>query len=371
MKILLVATHLNFGGIASYTASLAKGLSKRGHKVFVASGGGDFTRKLKEDGIVHLRLPVSTKSELNPKVLISALILSGFVRRESIDIMHAHTRVTQIASNIASKLTGVPYVTTCHGFFKKRTGRRLFGAWGRKVIAISEAVREHLVNDFKIQKARIELVYNGIDLESIKDYSEGEREQIKRGLRLQSGPVVGVIARLSPVKGHRYLIEAMKLVLEKIPDAGLLIIGNGKIKGELVALSQGLGISSSVRFLDSVFDTPKYLSIMDVFALPSIQEGLGLSTIEALAVKRAVVASDVGGIYSVVRDHSTGLLVPPREPRALADAILKLFSDEPLRRKYGNEGRRLVEEKFSLDLMIEKIERIYRMIVVHPGGVQR
>lgn len=359
MKILLITTHLKFGGITSYIISLAKGLSKKGHKVFVASSGGYFVKKLKTDNIAHITIPISTKSELSPKVLFSSIRLLNFARRESIDVIHAQTRVTQVLAFLVSKILRIPYITTCHGFFKKRIGRRLFGAWGRKTVAISEAVREHLVNDFRVKKSDIELIYNGIELKKFKNYSESEKEAIKRELNLKQGPIIGVIARVSPVKGHKYLIEAMRKVIEKVSDARLLIIGDGPAKDEVVSLVERLKIKENIYFFGSVLDAAKFLSIMDVFVMPSLQEGLGLSAIEALAMKKAVVASDVGGVYTIIKNNATGVLVPPRDSEVLAKAIVDLLGDEQLRVRLGSQGRKLVEDKFSLDMMIEKIERLY------------
>ena len=353
------------GGIASYVVSLARGLSGKGHEVFVASGGGDYVEKLTEEGIVHIPIPIRTKSELSPRVLISAFSLLELVKRESIDIIHAHTRVTQVASSLVSKMSKVPYVTTCHGFFKKRLGRRLFGGWGSRTIAISEAVREHLVNDFRVQKGEIDLIYNGIELAKFKNYSENEKKDIRKGLDLKEGPVIGTISRLSPVKGHKYLIEAMKEVIGKVPDAQLLIVGDGSIKEDLISLSKALGIDKNTSFVESLFDTAPPLSIMDIFVLPSLQEGLGLSTIEALAMEKAVIASDVGGVYTVVKDNLTGLLVPSRNSGALAGAIKTLLNDEGLRLKLGREGRKLVEEKFSIGSMVEKVEQVYKKVGSH------
>ncbi|PIU41770.1 MAG: hypothetical protein COS99_03670 [Candidatus Omnitrophica bacterium CG07_land_8_20_14_0_80_42_15] len=360
MKILLVTTHLEFGGITTYVVSLAKALTKRGHRVFVASSGGEFVEKLELASVPHIEIPIRTKFELSPKVFTSARMLHRFVTRRGVEIIHAQTRVAQVASAIISKYSQVPYISTCHGFFKARFGRRLFGCWGYKTIAISEAVSEHLVNDFKIKKSNIELIYNGIDLDRFKDYNDDEKESFRKNLGIKKGPLVGIIARLSSVKGHKYLIEAMKYVIGQIPDAQLLIIGEGGIKADLVEMTNKFGISSNVYFFDSIVNTAEPLSVMDVFVLPSIHEGLGLSIMEALAMKKAVVASDVGGINTIVKNNVTGFLVPSRNANALAESIIKLLKDRSLRDKFGRDGRRLIEESFPLDLMAEKTEKVYK-----------
>ena len=119
MKILLVTTHLNYGGISSYCFSLAKSLVSKGHKVFIASSPGDLLVCFELYNIEYIDIPIMTKSEVSPRVLMSAIKLAKFIKDEEIDIIHAHTRVTQITAHYLSSFTKVPFVTTCHGFFKR------------------------------------------------------------------------------------------------------------------------------------------------------------------------------------------------------------------------------------------------------------
>lgn len=343
--------------------TLAKALKGLGHRVFVISSGGDLVKKLQGEGIFHLRLNIDTKSEMHPKILMGIYHLYWFIRENNIDIVHTHTRVTQVMGEASSRLTGVNHISTCHGFFRPRLGRRLCGCWGKKVIAISEAVREHLVNDFRLKKSKVVLVHNGIDLEAFKrPYTPQERETIKRELRLSQGPVVGIISRLSSVKGHKFLVMAMKTVVEKFKGAQLLIVGEGEEEIGLKDMVEKLGLLKSVIFEKTILDTARVLSVIDVFVLPSIKEGLGLALLEALCCGKPAVASDVGGIYSIIRHGSTGLLVPPKDPDALAGAILKLLGDERLRESLGEAGQRLVYDNFSLLDMARKVELVYKEV---------
>ena len=125
MKILLVTTHLEIGGIARYVTNLAKILKRRGHTVFVASSGGRLEEILTEERIKHIHLDIRTKSELSPKIMRSFSRLKPFLKNEEVDLVHAHTRVTQVLSELISRRCKIPYVTTCHGFFKRRIGRRI------------------------------------------------------------------------------------------------------------------------------------------------------------------------------------------------------------------------------------------------------
>ncbi|MCX5687232.1 MAG: glycosyltransferase, partial [Candidatus Omnitrophica bacterium] len=200
MRILLLTTHLNIGGIGTYTVSLAKALKLKGHEVFVASSGGMLVPELAPSGISHINVSVLTKSELSPKVFKAIFEISKIVKRLGIDIVHSQTRITQVIGFFVSKLCGIPLVTTCHGFFHKNIGRLILPSWGEKVIAISDAVNENLMNYFGVDKNRISLIYNGIDVNKfLKDISEEEKNRLKDkfGIKRDYG-VIGIIARFTP-----------------------------------------------------------------------------------------------------------------------------------------------------------------------------
>ena len=366
MNILYLTNHLNIGGVSSYVFSLAAGMKKRGHNVYLASSGGELVPRFIREGIIYLPIPIKTKQEVSPKVLMSLFKLLGFVKEKDIQLIHANTRVTQVLAGLVNKFSGKTYLSTCHGFFKNRLSRRLFPCWGRKVIAISEAVKEHLLYDFEVKEEDIKLIHNGIDTDKFRipacpagRQSSGFRVNRKRELGLGNGPVVGIIGRLSDVKGHIYLIEAMKSVLEKIPDAQLLIVGEGKMKKELSGLVRRLRIERSVYFLPSVADTGRVLAAMDLFVMPSLKEGLGLSLMEAQASGLAVIGSDVGGIRSLIRDGYNGLLVGPGDAAALSAAILNLLQDKDKAGLLGQNARSFIQENFPEERMISETERLY------------
>jgi glycosyltransferase involved in cell wall biosynthesis len=347
---------MNFGGISSYTFSLGKVLVKMGHKVYCASASGDLKPKLAKHGIEYIPLPIKTKSELSPLVLISLIKLLFINRREHFDILHAQTRVTQVLAWYFSKITKVPYVSTCHGFFRKHIGRKIFPCWGNKVFAISEAVKKHLMIDFYVPSQNIALVPNGIEVEKFS--VEPKRTDVDYKDR-----TVGIIARLSSVKGHVYLIKAMADVIKEFPDSRLFIFGQGKIKYELVKLAEKLKISEKVFFLPAVSNTAEVLKEIDIFVMPSVQEGLGLSILEAQATGLPVVASNVGGIPTIVKHDVSGLLFTPKDPAALSGAILRLMEDRNLAIRLGQKGRKDVETLFNLQTMTQNIEKVYKEII--------
>ena len=329
-------------------------MKSKGHRVYLASRGGEMEKDFIAGGITCIRVPLSTKSEASPKVLFSLFKLLPFVKENNIDIIHSNTRVTQVLGCLLGRFSAKPHVSTCHGFFKKRFSRLLFPCWGKKVIAISESVRDHLVGDFGVNPGDISVVHNGIDI---------ERFQIKAKKEpgVNGGLVVGIIGRLSDVKGHSYLIRAMQEVLIEIPSARLLIVGDGRMKEELVRLVESLGMTGSVSFMPSLKDTREALSIMDVFVLPSLKEGLGLSLMEAMAAGLAVIGSDVGGIKNLIRHGQNGVLVAAQDVRQLRGAISELLNDRNKREYLGNNAREFIRNNFSVENMIGITEEVYKV----------
>jgi glycosyltransferase involved in cell wall biosynthesis len=219
-------------------------------------------------------------------------------------------------------------------------------------------VKEHLISDFKLDREAVRLVYNGVDIKN-EVVAKQDRLIAKQKLGLKDSAVVGIIARLSDVKGHKYLIEAMGEVLKVMPDVQLLIAGDGREKDNLINLSRRLGISESIIFIPSVEDTSGVLEAIDLFVMPSIQEGLGLSIMEAMAKGIAVLASDVGGIRNLIKDGSNARLVRPRDIKGLARVIIELLADREKLKHYAANGQRTIKEDFSLEKMITKTEGVY------------
>lgn len=310
-------------------------------------------------GIAHFFLPIKTKQEINPKVIISLLKLRPFLKEKKIDIIHSHTRVTQVLGCLLERFSGVVYISTCHGFFKKRFFRKLLPCWGKKVIAISEPVKEHLIKDFGVKEEDIRLIYNGIDINKSEAMCQVSGVGLKNKLGLKGGPVIGIVGRLSDVKGHKYLMEAMKIVLEKIPTAQLLIVGEGPMQKELVFFSKKLEIEKEVIFLPNVSDIRGVLSIMDLFVMPSLKEGLGLSLMEAMAMGLAVIGSDVGGIRSLIRHGSNGLLVRPADASLLAEAIEALLHQPERAKTLGENAKTFIHKNFPQEKMINETEKVY------------
>jgi glycosyltransferase involved in cell wall biosynthesis len=185
-----------------------------------------------------------------------------------------------------------------------------------------------------------------------------------RRLRTELGiastdPVIGVVGSLYPVKGHHHLLAAVPQVLRVYPQATFLIVGKGDLEDSLREEVMRRGLERAVRFLGYREDVPNLLSIMDIFVLPSLSEGLSLALLEAMAAGKPVVATNVGGNPELVRDGVTGFSVPPQDPDAIAGGILSLLGDERRRKIFGDNGRQRVKQYFSLEAMADNYQKLY------------
>ena len=368
MKILHLTTHLNRGGISQYIYSVGSAMRAKGHEIFVASAGGEMEEEFRKAQI-HVKIfPIRTKSELSLKIYKALPSMMRWVKDERIDLLHAHTRVTQVAAFWIHYFTGIPYVTTAHGFYKRRLGRRLLPAWGKRVIAISESVGLDLQKNHEVPLDRTRVVYNGLDLPGLfYRFSQHDPLQIKKEYGFSPDSyVIGVTARLVPDKGHGYLIRAIKQLEEEIPEIKLLVAGDGRYRKELESLVQNLRMKDRVLFLGNLQDISKPLAAMDVFVLPATwREGFGLSIAEAMTCEKPVIVTNIWALNTLIQDRKNGILVEPKNVEALAEAIRMMLVDVEFRQKIGKEGRRTAEKRFSLDRMVRELESVYEEALFH------
>lgn len=363
MNILFLSTHLNSGGITSYLLTLTKGFLKKGHVVNLVTSGGNMEEEFKRLGARVFIFNIRTKSELDPRIYFALKPLKKIIHENRIHIIHAQTRITQLMASLLSQYTKTPHVSTCHGFFKKRLSRILFPCWGKVVIAVSPAVKEHLRADFGILEERIALVGNGVDIDGFPLITDHERKLNRQKYHLDEGLVAGVIARLSHVKGQDILIKAMPRIGQSIPSFKLYFFGEGREEQSLKDLVKALHLEDRIQFFPTVNNTRESLSILDVFVMPSRQEGLGLSIMEAQACGLRVVASRVGGIPYLIEDGKTGFLVEPENEKALADRLIDVLSSPQKYQEVGLAARDFIKKHHSAETMVEKTLRVYETLL--------
>ena len=359
MKILFITTHFNTGGITSYVLTLSGSLVRSGHEVWVASSGGNAVSSLESAGAKHITINIRTKSEASYKLWLSFGPLKRLISKEGINIIHAQTRVTQVLGAWLSRSTGVKMITTCHGFFRARWFRKVFPCWGDAVIAISKPVAQHLKEDFNVSPDRIHWIANGIDLKRFTMVDASMRRRARQKWGMADTPLIGIIARLSDVKGIDILIKAVPLIIKEIPSANLLIAGQGPEENTLKELALRMSLTDRVHFKDIIDQTPELLAALDVFVMPSLMEGLGLSVIEAQACGIPVVASRVGGLVDLIEDGKSGYLVEVNDPQALAGRIIKVLKSPELAQNMARQARINVENHFSSELMFKQTLKIY------------
>ena len=226
-----------------------------------------------------------------------------------------------------------------------------------QLIAVSKMIEDKLVVEGRTT-APVTRIYNGVDLSRYERVEACCTLPDEYGMEPGS-QIVGVVARLEPEKGHPTLLEAWPLVLRAVPDAYLLIVGEGSRREALEAQTRDLRIAHRVVFTGRRDDVPAVTAALDVAVLPSYREAQGLSILEALALSRPVVASNVGGIPEMITDGVNGILVPPHDPDALAAATIRLLRDHPLADTLGRAGHDMVHDRFCIDLMVESVQAIY------------
>jgi glycosyltransferase involved in cell wall biosynthesis len=333
---------------------LARAARERGDDAaFVAPAPGPFVELALEERFAVSFLDVGRAHRLRPAGRLRRLLRGA-------DVLHTHTLAS--ANALSTLASPVPVVRHLHieNHFRPATApllRRLDSRTARRcaaLIAVSDDTRRAYLRQG--YPDRIEVVHNGIDLDGA-----APAPSLRAELALPNGtPLIGEIARLCDVKGQRELIEA----LPAVPDARLVLFGRdleqgGAFQEGLERTADRLGVRDRVVFAGHRDDAAELLAELDLFVLPSWTEGLPLVVLEAMARRRAVVATPVGGTPEVVADGETGLLVPPRDPDALAAAIRELLADPERRRRMGEAGYRRAAERFSAEAMTRRVLEIY------------
>jgi glycosyltransferase involved in cell wall biosynthesis len=367
MKILLMTTHLNSGGIASYLLNLSRGLVESGHEVHIIFSGGNQDYRFIKAGAQLKHLSIRTKSELSLRLYAALPYVQRYVLDNKIDIIHSQTRVTQVMGWWMKKITGVPYVATCHGFFKRRISRMVFPCWGDHAIAISDPVKTHLMKDFFVPEKNISLIESGISLQDFPVVTAELRDQNRRQLGFDKEPLVGIVARLSDVKGQDILIKAFQKVAQLKPNAKLLIVGRGREEIALKKMVDDFSLQNQIFFYPEVDRTYFYLSAMDVFVNPSRQEGLGISVIEAQASGIPTIASRVGGVTSLIEHGKTGYLVESQNVSELAERIIHVLDHPVEALKIAQAARESVERESSSHLMVNRTVEVYKKVLAEHG----
>lgn len=305
---------------------------------------------------------------LNPVVnIIEAYKL---LKKYEFDLVHTHGYRADILGIILSRLTGLPIVSTCHGFISNDLNLKLYNKLDRyllryadRIMAVSDGIKNDLIKS-GINEKRIAMIQNAVEQNGNKERFTRNRRAKRRLFNIQEKEfVVGYIGRLSEEKGVKYLIEAHTLLAESGALVKMLIIGDGPQRKELEDLVKNAGSDGSVMFTGFQNDIENWLPAMDVFVLPSLTEGTPMSLLEAMAGGIPVVATAVGGVPQVVDSKKNGILVSPGKPEEIKDAIHVLYNNETLRTRFSQEAQKTVRIKYDIKDWINKIETEYSKVL--------
>lgn len=364
MKILQISSASSFGGGERYLADLTNALVERGHELYVAVRPNSPIPR-------HLHLPpdrIVTLTLRNALDVRSAHELERFVRRNGIEIVHAHmARDYSLASYAARRNSKTKFVATRHVLFQLNRLHRHTLAQATRVIAVSNAVAQELRASGVITEEQIAVIPNGIDVERFsRARASFDRVQFLRSMGLPVDCLlVGSIGELRTLKRHDDFIRAAAIVAARFPEtqfvlAGLDTSASGEVRKQLEALVNELGLSERFYFLGWLDDAEKLLCAMDVFVSASETESFGLAIVEAMAAGTAVVATATEGAREVIEDQKTGLLVPIGDVDRLAGSVINLLSDPEQRRTIATQSIQSAAKNFSLTRMVDEVLTAYR-----------
>ena len=366
LKILYICYGYGIAGAESYLLNLIDGFKM--HRQIdiwcIVFHDRAFKKKLESSNI-------DVVSISNLSILKSIFFVSNYIKEKNINIVHCIDIKSTLVGGVAALLSGkAKSVVTIHGlpeFYKSFLMQLkycislfiyylLIRFSINRIIVVSQDLALRMKKLIGIRK--VEIIRNGLRLE-----------------RLESGPltpndqlIVGTVGRLNKVKGHRFLLEAAREVLNARNGVVFDVVGDGPLKDELEKLAKNLGISEQVKFWGFRDDAQAIIGTMDVFVLPSLHEGIPYALLEAMALSKAVVCSNVGGIREVISDGKDGVVVPPGDAQTLGGAILNLLSDLNYAKILGRNARKKVEHEYSVDLMVKRTMRLYCNLMAKRGS---
>ena len=360
MKVLHLYSSWTKGGAEKVMLQLIKGLEDAGIENVIGCPGDSYIFEQAE--FLKIKAyPLVIRGSFAPFGLIG---LFRIMAKEKVDVIHAHQgKVFWPCVFMKWLFPGVKLVFHRHAQIPHKAYSRMHYKWADRVIAISKAVADGLVELEKVDRDKIKTIYNGIDLHIFNERASGAG--VREKYKLNDSVVIGTAGAMNKPKGkgQGYLIEAAALLKTKFPKARYLIVGTGPIQPELEKKAKDLGVSDIVVFSGYQERVEQFIAAMDIFCLLSWEmEGFGQVMVEAQAMGKAVIGTNVGGVPETFITGETGLLIPKEDTRELARALEVLLSNEDKRKAMGAKGISFANRNFGLDLMVERIKNVYNEI---------
>jgi len=370
MNILEIISGDKRNGAILHCLMVSRELARRGNRVTVAC---------LPDSWIAGELAHDAGSPDQPEVIHSDLHrwppdelrrVAREVEQRGIEVIHTHTSRSNFFGVLLRYVAGIPSVATAHS-----RHIQLHWMFNDRVVAISEASRRYQQRYNMVRGSRIDLVHNFIDLERFPADLDGQREPLRQRLGVDEGtPLLIAVGDIMPRKGQIHLLEALSVLRRDLPDARLLLVGpsNHDVYYEQTRRrAEELRLEEAVVWLGPRGDVPQLLAAADLYVLASIEESFPLSILEAMAAGLPVVATDVGGVAECVAHGENGLLVPPRQPEALAEAVHAVLTDRLRGQQFGWVGRRRVLREFSPESQAPKLEAVFQRAIEGHGGLRR
>ena len=363
MRILHVSSARTYGGGERHFVDLARGLSARGHEIFVAYRP---TSEWKHELDFLPRQNHFKVSIRNSFGVLSAIRIADFIRENRIEIVHAHVARDYIPASVSALASGTKFVLTRHLMLPLKSFNRFALKNVSKTIAVSDGVAVELKKLFPRDK--VVVIHNGID---VADRQIENREQLRQDFRTFHGlpndvPLVGTLGELKELKGQREFVLAAAEIVKEIPDCRFVIVGRDNsidknFRRDIKRLTGVLGLEDKFLWLDWLEDTRPFHAGLDIFVSPSRSESFGLAMLEAMASGTAMVATETEGAKQLLGIN--GGLVAIEDPVALAKAITKVLSDENLRLELADQGVKRAQAMFDADRMIAETESLYESLL--------
>lgn len=376
IRVCRIIGRLNIGGPAIHAVGLTKGLRARGYETVLVAGQegvreGSMRDLAAEHGVEPWFVPELGREIRPARDLVALLKLLQLFRQQRPTIVHTHTAKAGTLGRLAAKLARVPITIhtfhghTFHGYFS-RGATRAFLAIERRlamtttgIVAVSEGQRHDLLRLKIGSPDKVVVIPLGLELDGLLR-ADLRRGDLRRRLGVSPGvPLIGIIARLVPIKDIATFLEAAADLHRSRPDVQFVIVGDGELWSPLTKQARTLGLDGCAHFLGWQRDLLPIYADLDLVALSSINEGTPVSLIEAMAAGLPVVATRVGGVPDLVEDGKMGLLVPPRDAKALSAAMATLMADADRRREMGQQGRGAVYPTYSDGALLDRMDRLY------------
>lgn len=372
INILHIYQNSKIGGVQQQILSLIKAYDKDIiNPSFCCLGPKEeMGDEMENEGIDFTALDISRHHKLSLRMIME---LRRLMTKKCVHVVRTHRYSASLYGRIAAKMTGVPVViASVHDNYRKdlrfrrRLANRVLSKATDKVVAVSESIKEDIIKYDKIDTSKILVIPNGVD--TLRFNPERKFEYMRKGLSISDDDIViGSVGRLVPAKGLEYLIEAASYLRKEFKTIKIVMVGDGSLLDSLRHNAKENYISDIVIFTGQRRDIPDILSCMDIFAMPSIAEGLPNSLLEAMSMGKPIVAAAVGGIPYVIENGINGLLVQPRDSKGLAAAVETIIKDKQLSARIGQNARDFVEQNYSIKATAQKWEFLYKSLLKEKG----